>query len=109
MDLASDRRPVDMLLRASASSWKGRKPCHTQDSVITERTERTCVTHGVQPRPLGGTGNPATPLYSVLDTCEQLSKVPRLKCSVCQEEMDFILGELKKELKRGSKDGKTVK
>ena len=44
---------------------------------------------GVRPRPLGETGNPATPLYSVLDTCEQLSKVPRLKCSVCEEEMDF--------------------
>ena len=42
----------------------------------------------VRPRPLGETGNPATPMYSVLDTCEQLSKVPRSKCSVCQEEMD---------------------
>ena len=43
----------------------------------------------VRPRPLGETGNPATPMYSVLDTCEQLSKVPRLECSVCHQEMDF--------------------
>ena len=44
---------------------------------------------GVRPKPLGETGNPAVPKYSVLDTVEQLAKAPRLKCSMCDEEMDF--------------------